>query len=156
MGKYTLPPRQKMINLLYVILIAMLAINISADVLEGYKLLNKESDVRFQKAEAYNDSLRSRVLKMFSDSTCLMAKRLDSLSVDCRGMLAELREEIAAQADKEKYVRGKLSAADDLNAVPRVMLSATDGKGGLLRKKLLAFKEQALACINEAYEEVER
>lgn len=39
MGKYTLPPRQKMINLLYVILIAMLAINISADVLEGYKLL---------------------------------------------------------------------------------------------------------------------
>ncbi len=150
MGKYTLPPRQKMINLLYVILIAMLAINISADVLEGYKLLNKESDVRFQKAEAYNDSLRSRVLKMFSDSTCLMAKRLDSLSVDCRGMLAELREEIAAQADKEKYVRGKLSAADDLNAVPRVMLSATDGKGGLLRKKLLAFKEQALACISDS------
>ena len=52
MGKYTLPPRQKMINLLYVILIAMLAINISADVLEGYKLLNKESAVRFQKAVA--------------------------------------------------------------------------------------------------------
>lgn len=36
MAKYTLPPRQKMINLLYVVLIAMLAINISSDVLEGY------------------------------------------------------------------------------------------------------------------------
>lgn len=150
MGKYTLPPRQKMINLLYVILIAMLAINISADVLEGYKLLNKESAVRFQKAVAYNDSLRTRVMTMFSDSTRLVAKRLDSLSVDCRGMLAQLREEIAAQADKEKYVPGKLSAADDLNAVPRVMLSATDGKGDLLREKLSAFKEQALACISDS------
>lgn len=150
MGKYTLPPRQKMINLLYVILIAMLAINISADVLEGYKLLNKESAVRFQKAVAYNDSLRTRVMTMFSDSTRLVAKRLDSLSVDCRGMLAQLREEIAAQADKEKYVPGKLSAADDLNAVPRVMLSATDGKGDLLREKLSAFKEHALACISDS------
>jgi hypothetical protein len=42
MAKYTLPPRQKMINLLYVVLIAMLAINISSDVLEGYGLMNND------------------------------------------------------------------------------------------------------------------
>lgn len=42
MAKYTLPPRQKMINLLYVVLIAMLAINISSDVLEGYGRMNND------------------------------------------------------------------------------------------------------------------
>ena len=40
MAKYTLPPRQKMINLLYVVLIAMLAINISSYVFDGYGLIN--------------------------------------------------------------------------------------------------------------------
>ena len=32
-----LSPRQKMINLMYVVLMAMLALNVSSDVLEGFK-----------------------------------------------------------------------------------------------------------------------
>ena len=42
MANYKLPPRQKMINLLYVILIAMLAINISGEVLDGIITANKD------------------------------------------------------------------------------------------------------------------
>ena len=43
MAGYRLPPRQKMINLVYIILIAMLAINISADTLATYSLLERDS-----------------------------------------------------------------------------------------------------------------
>ncbi|MFK1998318.1 hypothetical protein ACIXFW_18145 [Bacteroides fragilis] len=50
MAKYTLPPRQKMINLLYVVLIAMLAINISSDVLEGYGRMNNDYLPQIKKA----------------------------------------------------------------------------------------------------------
>lgn len=42
MSKYVMPPRQKMINLIYVVLIAMLGINISKDALEGYDLLSND------------------------------------------------------------------------------------------------------------------
>ena len=54
MAKYTLPPRQKMINLLYVVLIAMLAINISSDVLEGYGQMNNDYLPQIKKLEEYN------------------------------------------------------------------------------------------------------
>ena len=54
MAKYTLPPRQKMINLLYVVLIAMLAINISSDVLEGYGRMNNDYLPQIKKLEEYN------------------------------------------------------------------------------------------------------
>ena len=56
MSKYTMPPRQKMINLLYVILIAMLAINVSSDVLEGYKLMDKDLEARINNTKAYTDT----------------------------------------------------------------------------------------------------
>ena len=36
-----LSPRQKMINLMYVVLMAMLALNVSSDVLEGFKLVDE-------------------------------------------------------------------------------------------------------------------
>ena len=36
-----LSPRQKMINLMYVVLMAMLALNVSSDVLEGFSLVDE-------------------------------------------------------------------------------------------------------------------
>lgn len=61
MAKYTLPPRQKMINLLYVVLIAMLAINISSDVLEGYGRMNNDYLPQIKKLEEYNRTLLERI-----------------------------------------------------------------------------------------------
>ena len=61
MSKYVMPPRQKMINLLYVILIAMLAINISSDVLQGYDLVDKRLMERIAATEKYIDTMRVQV-----------------------------------------------------------------------------------------------
>ncbi|MDE5656061.1 MAG: gliding motility protein GldM, partial [Muribaculaceae bacterium] len=36
-GSSRLTPRQKMINLMYIVLTAMLALNVSSDVLDGFK-----------------------------------------------------------------------------------------------------------------------
>ena len=37
-GQKKITPRQKMINLMYVVLMAMLAMNVSSDVLKGFSL----------------------------------------------------------------------------------------------------------------------
>ena len=39
--KRPLSPRQKMINLMYVVLMAMLALNVSSDVLKGFGLIGE-------------------------------------------------------------------------------------------------------------------
>ena len=63
MAKYTLPPRQKMINLLYVVLIAMLAINISSDVLEGYGRMNNDYLPQIKKLGLYWKELTAEMIK---------------------------------------------------------------------------------------------
>lgn len=142
MAKYTLPPRQKMINLLYVVLIAMLAINISSDVLEGYGLMNNDYLPQIEQLEEYNRTLLERINNSRNDQATLSAQSIDATAGKLMGTLEELKEDIARKADKEKYETGKLKAKDDLNAVPEVFLSVTGGKGKMLRLSLEAFKDR--------------
>ena len=138
MAKYTLPPRQKMINLLYVVLIAMLAINISSDVLEGYGLMNNDYLPQIEKLEEYNRTLLERINNSRNDKVTLSAQSIEATAGRLMGILEELKEDIARKADKEKYETGKLKAKDDLNAVPEVFLSVTGSKGKMLRVSLEA------------------
>ena len=46
--KRTISPRQKMINLMYVVLMAMLALNISSEVLNGFSIVRKASTAPLQ------------------------------------------------------------------------------------------------------------
>lgn len=61
MANYKLPPRQKMINLLYVILIAMLAINISGEVLDGFITANKDMKHNVEGLKEYNEVLEKQL-----------------------------------------------------------------------------------------------
>ena len=152
MAKYTLPPRQKMINLLYVVLIAMLAINISSDVLEGYGLMNNDYLPQIEKLEEYNRTLLERINNSRNDKVTLSAQSIEATAGRLMGILEELKEDIARKADKEKYETGKLKAKDDLNAVPEVFLSVTGSKGKMLRLSLEAFKAETLSLIkNESH-----
>lgn len=109
MAKYTLPPRQKMINLLYVVLIAMLAINISSDVLEGYGRMNNDYLPQIKKLEEYNRTLLERINSR-NDKAALSAQNIDAAAGKLMDTLEELKEDIARKADKEKYEAGKLKA----------------------------------------------
>lgn len=143
MSKYTMPPRQKMINLLYVILIAMLAINVSSDVLGGYKIMNENFSDRLQKLEEYNLQISQE--QAGEDSISIRKKSLSTDAQKLCAYLDDLQEEIAQHADRDKYRKGKLKAADDLNAVPDVMLSAITTKGNKLKGLLTAYKNKAMA-----------
>lgn len=136
-----------MINLLYVVLIAMLAINISSDVLEGYGLMNNDYLPQIEQLEEYNRTLLERINNSRNDQATLSAQSIDATAGKLMGTLEELKEDIARKADKEKYETGKLKAKDDLNAVPEVFLSVTGGKGKMLRLSLEAFKAETLSLI---------
>ena len=64
MAKGSLSPRQKMINLMYLVFIAMLALNMSKEVLSAFGLLNekiKSSNVDAeQRNQAFMDGLAQK------------------------------------------------------------------------------------------------
>lgn len=130
MATSNLPPRQKMINLIYVILLAMMAINVSSDVMQGFSVLSTATQRQNGEMHRYNRTLKDKCTlhKEAADSIARKVKEFTALT-------AALREEIARRADKDDYTEGNLVKAEDMKAVPFVMLAPTQNNGRKLRKQ---------------------
>ena len=153
MAKYTLPPRQKMINLIYVILLAMLAINVSDDVMKGYSTLNKSYITQNDTWRTANNILLKRIAESGNDSLYAKAQKADSMSRSLENYINRIKEDIARQADKKNYEPGKLTKEEDLKAVPYIMLAPTQNNGRKLRKRL---EELRLAIVSNMKEKANR
>ena len=149
MAEYRLPPRQKMINLVYIILIAMLAINISADTLDTYSLLDKGLRRRADKLESYRAILRDSLLTTVDGASGFIASSdsmADALLADIDG----IKEAIAKSADKKHYVSAdELQALEELNAVPDVMLSAINPRGSRLKNSIVLYMDTVMAKVTD-------
>ena len=55
--KRKISPRQKMINLMYVVLMAMLALNVSSDVLNGFSLVSESLNRTTENASQTNQGI---------------------------------------------------------------------------------------------------
>lgn len=153
MARYVLPPRQKMINLLYIILIAMLAINVSTDVMTGYDVMYKSYSSQIEKIELSNKILIEEVKKRSINLSEINGKYNDiSLTTNREAeklisMIDEIKIKIAESADGRQYVEGTLENREDMRAVPAVLLSS--GMGNKLKKSISAYSDNILIHINE-------
>ena len=66
-GKKKLTPRQRMINLMYIVLMAMLALNVSSDVLNGFTIVDSG-------LSRSTDNATKQNLAIFQDFEAQMAK----------------------------------------------------------------------------------
>lgn len=138
-----------MINLVYIILIAMLAINISADTLDTYSLLDRGLKTRIGQMHSFSGSLRSDIAKAHPATDSAMI-RIDSMTNDLLAYIDGLKEDIARAADKKKYISAdSLRNMEELNAVPDVMLSAVNPRGAILRERLTAYRDTLLASVSD-------
>ncbi|GAA3648070.1 gliding motility protein GldM [Flavivirga jejuensis] len=100
-----LSPRQKMINLMYLIFIAMLALNMSKEVLSAFGLMNERLVESNKSAEARNhsfvDNLKLKAEEQPEKYEPLKAKSeiLDKLSSDFNAYLEELKGKMTATVD---------------------------------------------------------
>ncbi len=140
MAKMELSPRQKMINLIYVILLAMLAINVSDDVMKGYTVLNNEYGTRNSLWQETNENLLTQLKSLGVDSLYQKGVILDKQTKDIISFTKTLKEQIAAEADKDDYEKGKLQNDEDLKSVPYIMLAPTQRNGTKLRKQMDAYR----------------
>jgi len=105
-----LSPRQKMINLMYLIFIAMLALNMSKEVLSAFGLMNErlvesnESAELRNKSFVENLSLKAEEQPEKYEKLKAKGESLDKLAHDFDGYLSELKANMTASVDNpEEY-----------------------------------------------------
>ena len=153
--KQRVSPRQKMINLMYVLLMAMLALNVSSDVLNGFTLVDESlskstSNTIRQNGmlyDAFENSLEQNPEKVREwYERALEVKRLSNEIYD---YAEELKTRIAKKADGKDGDHTNLKNREDLEAATYVMLSPTTGEGQALYDAIIEYRTKMLGMVND-------
>jgi gliding motility-associated protein GldM len=151
--KRPVSPRQKMINLMYVVLMAMLALNVSNEVLNGFRIVGEsigrttENAVKDNMAiyEAFEQQMQAnpQKVKEWYDK----AQQVKQMSDSLYNFAAELKLAIAQEADGKDGDPSNLRGEEDLEAANQVMLAPGRGKGEALKNAIDSYRERILQMI---------
>ncbi|MDD2284382.1 MAG: gliding motility protein GldM [Paludibacter sp.] len=149
-------PRQKMIGMMYLVLIAMLALNVSSEILNGFKLVDDSLHTSTLSINEQNDRLYQEFNALYAqnpqkvggwlEKANLVRKEADSLFE----YIHHFKIELLKRADKEKadtiYARN-INKKEDLNVAPNYAL--TEGHGKELKEKIEHFSELMTSLAND-------
>lgn len=148
-------PRQKMINLMYVVLMAMLALNVSSDVLNGFSLVEKSlerttTNSSKENMAMYNDlaeQMKSnpQKVKVWYDKAMYVKGMTDSIF----NFAEELKYAIVREADGSDFDINNIINKEDLEASTQVMLAPGRGKGRTLYNSIVSYRERILKLVDD-------
>lgn len=153
-----LSARQKMINLMYLIFIAMLALNMSKEVLAAFGLMNEKFEASNTKATESNEAFLASLETKASEDAAKYDKlykdgqKIKALSKDYFDYLEELKTAMTKEIDdpkdyqvmdKSDYLDQKLFQGDNL---------APEGKEFL--KRINDYRTQVVDILGDGYDEV--
>ena len=154
--KRPVSPRQKMINLMYVVLMAMLALNISTEVLDGFSIVEESLNRTTANSSKENESLYSNFadqmktnpqkVKEWFDKATEVKRMSDSLY----NFAQQLKVAIVREADGADGDVLNIKGKDNLEAASHVMLAPGTGQGGKLFRAINSFRERILAMVPDA------
>lgn len=154
--KNPVSPRQKMINLMYILLMAMLALNVSSDVLKGFTLVSdslerttanamKENQAIYEDLSVQLKSNPAKV-KPWYDKAQEVRRMSDSLFT----LADRLRWAIAREADGRDGNPSALANKEDLEAAGHIMLAPVRGQGRILYKAIRDYREHIMRLVPDA------
>ncbi|GAB4094085.1 gliding motility protein GldM [Flaviaesturariibacter terrae] len=145
-----------MINLMYLVLTALLALNVSAEILNAFRTVDNSLRKTNQTVDASTVSIISSLQDKLSDPSSKAkaeiwlpkAQQAQALSKDMYNYIGELRNKIlkAADFDPTRMKDGKPDSsfrADNLDIATRIMVEEGDGKK--LFERLKQYRQQLLA-----------
>ena len=145
-----------MINLMYVVLMAMLALNVSNEVLNGFAIVQEslnrttanatqENQVIYDDFEQQMASNPQKVKEWYDKAMQVreMSERLYSLA-------AELKRAIAHEADGKDANPDSLQNKEDLEAANQIMLAPGRGRGEELKKAIETYREGILSMVTDS------
>ena len=153
--KRPVSPRQKMINLMYVVLMAMLALNVSNEVLNGFSIVEESlnrttSNSAKENLAIYEDfetqmKANPQKTKEWYDKAQSLRQMCDSLY----NFAAELKLAIVVEADGKNGNVNDIRNKEDLEAASQVMLSPSRGQGQALYNAINSFRERMLKMVTD-------
>lgn len=153
--KRKISPRQKMINLMYVLLMAMLALNISTEVLNGFSIVEEslnrttknssaENEAIFDDFEAQMKRNPEKVRQWFERATAVK-----EMSDSLYNFAQQLKVEIVRHADGEDGDPLHIENKDNLEAAGEVMLAPVGGKGKVLYDAINSYRTRILQMVSD-------
>jgi len=148
-------PRQKMINMMYLVLTALLALNVSAEILNAFKTVNNSITTSNGVIEGKNNLTYSALDKALSDAQTKenaeiwapKAREIQKLSSSMYNTINGMKQLLKLESQYEIDKEGKEKFNDaNLDAATRVF--DKDGKGKILFDSLADYKKQMLEVLN--------
>jgi len=156
--KRPVSPRQKMINLMYVVLMAMLALNVSSEVLDGFSIVEESLRRTTANSSAENKALfgdfeaqmkkNPEKVKQWFEKASAVKQMSDSLY----DMAQELKLAIVREADGSDADLENIKNKEDLEAANQVMLAPGVGKGKALYDAINSFRNRILQMVSDDHQ----
>ncbi len=165
MAAQKLSPRQKMINMMYLVLTAMLALNVSAEVLDAFVRVENGFQqtiaiVRSNNNQSYDDfkiaaanepqKVGPWLIKatQVREETQKLYNRIDSLKVKL--LIASEGEESLALTGNSKISADSIAKKSDTDTGTRILVGQNNnGEGYALEQDVISYKNSLLALIEE-------
>lgn len=147
--------RQKMINLMYLVFIAMVALNVSSEVLEGFDKVEQSLDSMLQGTIARNErtnrelSAAYRVNPDKAEEAYNKGKLVQGAADSLYTFIEDLKIRIVKKTDGSKGNVNNIDRKDDMNASSEVMLNPITRHGASLRKQLDQFRSLTARLIKD-------
>ncbi len=145
-----------MINLMYVVLMAMLALNVSNEVLNGFAIVQESLNRTTENAAQENLA----IYKDFEDQMAAnpqkvsqwydKAMQVKQMSEALYSLATELKMAIAKEADGEDGNPESLQNKEDLEAANQIMLAPGRGRGEELKKAIDTYREGILTMVTDS------
>ncbi len=150
-----LSPRQKMINLMYIVLTAMLALNVSSDVLDGFTqvedgLARTNTNIEQRNAAIYNQ-LEAFAMQNPQKGQVWFdrASTVRARSTELYAYIDSLKLMIVKEADGPDGILSDIQRRDDLEAASVVMLNPVSQRGKHLREAVEAYRDFVVTFIGD-------
>ena len=151
--KRPVSPRQKMINLMYVVLMAMLALNVSTEVLNGFSIVEESLKRTTQNASLENHVIYDDFAVQMKKNTQKVkqwydkSQKVKQMSDDLYNLADELKLAIVQEADGSDGDVQNIRNKEDLEAANQVMLSPNRGRGKELYNAIINYRTQMLSMV---------
>jgi gliding motility-associated protein GldM len=141
-------PRQKMIGMMYLVLTAMLALNVSANILDGFSLVDSSLHTTIESTESRNKFLYEDFNDAFDKNPSKVKEWLDKAnqvkknSDDLFNYIEGFKKNLVRMVDKDEandsaYVR-QMKVKDNLDKAAEYALQKGNGK--ILKKKINEYR----------------
>lgn len=144
-----------MINLMYIVLLAMLALNVSNEVLKGFDLVGTSLLRTTENAIKENEGIYANLEEQLKANPTKVkpwydkAQQVKQISDSLYNFANELRWAIARESDGEEGNPDNIQNKEDLEAAGHIMLAPVRGKGRELFNRINSYREQILSMISD-------